>query len=42
LIEKLWKETGKKKEKFSTAYETMSKIIKNIINNPEESKYRIL
>lgn len=41
-MEKLWKETGKKKEKFEIAYETILKIIKNIISNPDELKYRTL
>ena len=36
----LYKETGKKKEKFEAAVDLLSKLVKNIIENPTEDKYR--
>jgi CRISPR/Cas system CSM-associated protein Csm2 small subunit len=40
ILPGLYKETGKKKERFEAAVELLSKLIKNIIENPNEEKFR--
>ena len=39
-MDKLYTETGKKRDCFDGAIDLLSKIIKNIIENPDDEKYR--
>ena len=36
----MYKETGKKRDRFDGASELLSKILKNIIENPDDEKFR--
>jgi hypothetical protein len=36
----LYKETGKNREKYEGAVDLLGKILKNVIDNPTEEKYR--
>lgn len=39
-MEKLYKEMGKKRERLDGAIKLISKILKNIIENPDDEKFR--
>ena len=40
LLPQLWKDAGKKRDRFESAIDLLSKLIKNIIENPSDEKYR--
>jgi hypothetical protein len=40
-VENLYKETGKNRQKTEEALELLAKLLKNIVDNPSEEKYRV-
>jgi len=41
LLPLLWKDCGKKPERFDPAIDLLSRLIKNIIDNPSDEKFRV-
>lgn len=40
ILPQLWKDVSKKRDRFEGAIELLSKLIRNIIDNPTDEKFR--